>query len=401
LEDNDLVLNRRAVSRHHARVERRGEGFVIQDLQSGNGTRVGGKRIDKHLLEDGDAIQIGDARLVYKAVFSCDDLTVVDQALMPARRPVVIVPGLGGSKLWRGSQLVWPNVRYLLSHIEELAMSNALEPRGLLDEVVIIPNFIKLQQYGALSDYLVEDLGYERGRDLLEFAYDSRQDVRITARKLAAALAAWKVAAPITIVAHSLGCLVSRYFVERLGGAKKVARMILMGGPHHGAPETLVTMMQGVNLTPLGLLDRKFREAMATWPSTYQLLPAYPCVKNPAGTDLDVLTNPSWLPEHSRGLLAAAREFRSELATRSRVPTVCIFGYGLKTATKVRLECNPAGLCQSVSSLSEPAGDGTVPERSACMEGTEIHPVHQHHGVMFVDNDVKKRLKLELTRELA
>jgi hypothetical protein len=32
------------------------------------------------------------------------------------------------------------------------------------------------------------------------------------------------------------------------------------------------------------------------------------------------------------------------------------------------------------------------------MEGTEIHPVRQHHGVMFVDSDVQKRLKLELTR---
>lgn len=401
--DNDLALNRQLVSRHHARVERRGDSFIIQDLQSGNGTWVGGARIDKHVLADGDAIRIGDARMIYKAVFSGDDLTVVDQAaadqaFKPARRPVVIVPGLGGSKLWRGSQLVWPNVRYLLSHIEELAMSTPLEPRGLLDEVVIIPNFIKLQQYGGLSDYLVEDLGYERGRDLFEFAYDSRQDVRVTARKLGAALEAWNVAAPITILAHSLGCLVSRYYVERLGGKKRVGRLVLMGGPHHGAPETLVTMMQGVNLTPLGLLDRKFRDAMATWPSTYQILPAYPCVTAPAGTGLDVLTNPSWLPEHSRGLLAAAREFRTELGTRSTVPTICIFGYGLKTTTKVRLECNAAGLCQSVSSLSEPLGDGTVPERSACMEGTEIHPVRQHHGVMFVDNDVKKRLKLELMR---
>jgi hypothetical protein len=33
------------------------------------------------------------------------------------------------------------------------------------------------------------------------------------------------------------------------------------------------------------------------------------------------------------------------------------------------------------------------------MERTEIHPVRQHHGVMFVDSDVKKRLKLELMRD--
>ena len=400
LPDNDLALDRPGVSRRHARLERRGDKFIIQDLGSGNGTWVGGARIDKHILEDGDSIRIGDARLIYKAVFSGDDLSVVDEPLKPARRPVVVVPGFGGSKLWRGSELVWPNVRHLLSHVEELAMSNPLEARGVLDEVVIIPNFIKLQQYSGLIDYLVDELGYEPGRDLLEFAYDFRQDVRVTARQLAAVLDAWDVAEPVTIIAHSLGCLVSRYYVERLGGGKRVGRLVLMGGPHSGTPQTFGAMAQGLALLPLGLLDRRLREALATCPSVYQTLPTYPCVVTPAGTYLDVLGDGSWLPEQKRGLLAAAREFRTELGVRSSVPTVCIFGYGLNTTTKIRLECDAAGLCRRVSSLSDLAGDGTIPESSACMEGTEIHPVRQHHGVMFVDNDVKKRLKLELTREV-
>jgi len=399
LQDNDIVINRQSISRHHARVERRGDGFMIQDLNSGNGTWVGGVRIDRHRLADGDAIRIGNAQLVYKAVFSCDDLTVADEAIKPGRRPVVVIPGLGGSKLWRGSDLVWPNIRHLLSHVDELALANPLEARGVLDEVVIIPNLIKLQQYSLLTDFLVEELGYESGRDLLEFSYDFRQDVRLSARKLAAVLEGWKVAPPITIIAHSLGCLLSRYYVERLGGRKKVGRLVLMGGPHSGAPHAFAAMVEGVNLFPLGVLDRKLRDVLATWPSTYQLLPDYPCVATSAGTPLDILGNGSWLPEPRRKLLAVTRELRTELGTRSSVPTVCIFGYGLKTITKVRFECDANGLCRSISSLSEPAGDGTVPESSACMEGTEIHPVRQYHGVMFVDSDVKKRLKLELMRD--
>jgi pSer/pThr/pTyr-binding forkhead associated (FHA) protein len=399
LPDNDLVIDRQSVSRHHARVERRGDSFMIQDLNSGNGTWVGGARIDRHLLADGDAIRIGNAQLIYKAVFSCDDLTVADEAIKPGRRPVVVIPGMGGSKLWRGSELIWPNVRHLLSHVDELALANQLEARGVLDEVVIIPNFIKLQQYSLLTDFLVEELGYESGRDLLEFSYDFRQDVRVSARKLAAVLEGWKVTPPITIIAHSLGCLLSRYYVERLGGKKKVGRLVLMGGPHSGAPHTFAAMVEGVNLFPLGVLDRWLREVLATWPSTYHLLPVYPCVATAAGTPFDTLGNGSWLPEPRRKLLAVTREFRTELGTRSSVPTVCIFGYGLKTVTKVRLECDANGLCRSISSLSEPAGDGSVPELSACMERTEIHPVRQHHGVMFVDSDVKKRLKLELMRD--
>jgi hypothetical protein len=47
---------------------------------------------------------------------------------------------------------------------------------------------------------------------------------------------------------------------------------------------------------------------------------------------------------------------------------------------------------------NELAGDSTIPEHSAVLPGSEIHPVQQYHGSLFVDNDVKMRLKLELTR---
>jgi hypothetical protein len=46
----------------------------------------------------------------------------------------------------------------------------------------------------------------------------------------------------------------------------------------------------------------------------------------------------------------------------------------------------------------EDGGDSTVPESSATLEGTEIHPIRQYHGTLHVDNDVRKRLKIELTR---
>jgi hypothetical protein len=41
-------------------------------------------------------------------------------------------------------------------------------------------------------------------------------------------------------------------------------------------------------------------------------------------------------------------------------------------------------------------GDGSVPENSAVLQGADFHPVHQLHGALFVDNDVKMRLRLEL-----
>ena len=41
-------------------------------------------------------------------------------------------------------------------------------------------------------------------------------------------------------------------------------------------------------------------------------------------------------------------------------------------------------------------GDGTIPTCSAVLEGAEIHPVHQNHGALYVDEDVRVRLRYEL-----
>lgn len=52
-----------SISREHAVVIFEGEGYMVEDLQSTNGTRVNGKRIRSAQLSDGDEIQIGQTRL--------------------------------------------------------------------------------------------------------------------------------------------------------------------------------------------------------------------------------------------------------------------------------------------------------------------------------------------------
>ncbi len=58
-EDCDVVLVERQVSRHHARIRRRGSQYILEDLGSKNGTHVNGREIIKpYVLQDGDEIQI-------------------------------------------------------------------------------------------------------------------------------------------------------------------------------------------------------------------------------------------------------------------------------------------------------------------------------------------------------
>ena len=401
---NDLVLDQDNVSRRHARIERTGDTFRIRDLGSTNGTWLRSRKIEDHTFQEGETVQIGNTSLVFKGAFGPDDLTLIDEPQRgerSPRQPVIFVPGMMGSELWRGSERLWPNARVMFTQPEIFRYRDGepMEARGIVGEVVIVPNLVKQQRYGRLGDYLEEALTYERGRDLLEFAYDWRQDLRISAQRLAEEIELKAFKQPITVVAHSLGCMVSRYYIECLGGKAKVGRLILLGGPHAGYPRAISHLLSGPDLLPFGLLGEQMRQVIATFPSLYQILPASDYVSDQKGEAIDVLSEASWLAEEQRPLLADARAFRHELGSLSSVPTISIFGYGLKTITDIKVARNRAGKWQKAEYGQQDVGDTDIPESSAVLPGSEIHPVQQHHGSLYVDSDVKMRLKLELTRQ--
>lgn len=62
---NDLVLDNRFISRHHALLVGRADGIYVVDLRSTNGTYVNGENVQRHALQDGDVLQIGHFRLRY------------------------------------------------------------------------------------------------------------------------------------------------------------------------------------------------------------------------------------------------------------------------------------------------------------------------------------------------
>jgi pSer/pThr/pTyr-binding forkhead associated (FHA) protein len=57
--DNDISIDNLAVSGHHARIFKAGDWFLIEDLDSLNGTFVNGKMIQESPLKNGDEVLIG------------------------------------------------------------------------------------------------------------------------------------------------------------------------------------------------------------------------------------------------------------------------------------------------------------------------------------------------------
>lgn len=63
-EDCDVVLADDSVSRHQARVLPTAEGFLLEDLDSSNGTWVGHTRIQRCALSLGEPFRVGNTWLV-------------------------------------------------------------------------------------------------------------------------------------------------------------------------------------------------------------------------------------------------------------------------------------------------------------------------------------------------
>ncbi len=71
--DNDISLNDKAVSGHHAVIITILQDSFLEDLDSTNGTQVNGKPIAKHPLSHGDVVSIGRNTLRYEGESGAED----------------------------------------------------------------------------------------------------------------------------------------------------------------------------------------------------------------------------------------------------------------------------------------------------------------------------------------
>ncbi|OQX91886.1 MAG: hypothetical protein B6D58_05735 [candidate division Zixibacteria bacterium 4484_95] len=63
--NNDVVLDNRGVSRHHATIEFNEDQALIIDNESLNGTFVNSRKVSEEILKDNDVITIGKFNLIY------------------------------------------------------------------------------------------------------------------------------------------------------------------------------------------------------------------------------------------------------------------------------------------------------------------------------------------------
>ena len=78
--ENTLVLDDKAVSRHHAKIVEENEGYTLFDLQSSTGTFLNGEQLQEQaLLKSGDKIFLADTEIVFYKDISEIDLSTKDR----------------------------------------------------------------------------------------------------------------------------------------------------------------------------------------------------------------------------------------------------------------------------------------------------------------------------------
>jgi pimeloyl-ACP methyl ester carboxylesterase len=315
------------------------------------------------------------------------------------REDVVLLPGIMGSLLAsiRGvTTLTWINP---LLFLEGNARYLRLGPDGNDEcgDVETMP--ISLEKL----TYLKIGLALNRQSYLHEFPYDWRRPIEYNADCLHASLERWAGGDPtrkFTLVAHSMGGLVSRAYMARHPEAaeQRIKALIMHGTPNFGATNAIDTLVNGNSM--MATADRlndqnNMRQLVYCLPGVYQLLPA-PQQFFPAALDypvsFDLYNAAAWdLPVIQQKYLDMAHALHQALAASDpQVPMTVIAGCNISTLVSTGLEAAAAGpnLLPVQVEKGDHSGDGTVPLWSSQLPGARLYYIQEVHAKLPANGQV-------------
>jgi pSer/pThr/pTyr-binding forkhead associated (FHA) protein len=84
-DDNDIVIDHRSVSKHHATLTREGDQWSVKDQESANGLKINGEDYTHTTLRKGDVLELGHVKLRFVA--AGEDYTYIPSADDPTGSP--------------------------------------------------------------------------------------------------------------------------------------------------------------------------------------------------------------------------------------------------------------------------------------------------------------------------
>ena len=222
----------------------------------------------------------------------------------PPREPVIIVPGIMGTRLNRVSdgEEVWPNISEAISSsndsfLDDLKLDSRgqefIDKRNFSNSVVEVATGtaripildIDVHINRVVYDNLVSNftnVGYLGGVSLFLAPFDWRLSAQAAVNQLSQVIMQAVQSSPtgkVNIIAHSMGGLLVKQYLASIPGIPPINKVILLGSPQIGSPKAFKILNHGDNLDftwgPLEFLNpSKAKEISQNMPSVYELLPS-------------------------------------------------------------------------------------------------------------------------------
>jgi pimeloyl-ACP methyl ester carboxylesterase len=325
----------------------------------------------------------------------------------PMRDVIVLLPGITGSVLQKDGVDAWvishqaictalTNMSSTLAALEvnvpdpkpnELAgliqnNPHALDDLGdgvratrLMPNVHMIPGLWKIDGYSTTKQLILDhfkltegsiesDLDDSSPANFFEFPYDWRRDNRIAAYRLkhilGQKLQAWRdhsgaTDAKLILIAHSMGGLVSRYYLEALEGWHDCKLLVTFGTPYRGSLDAVNYIVNGYKK-----LFVDFTKIVRSCPGVYQLLPDYQVINAVNGLTatqhrVDEITLPNLDRSRASDALgfhaeinAAVKQHLNDPAYRDGLHIEAIVGTHQPTSQSATLENNKLTMTQTI-----------------------------------------------------
>ncbi|MFJ3880072.1 hypothetical protein ACIPW5_21790 [Streptomyces sp. NPDC090077] len=338
---------------------------------------------------------------------------------IPMPDVVVLLPGITGSVLTRNGKDVWaPSATAVLGALASLGRNlGELELRDgrddwrlddigdgvvasrLVPDLHTLPGLWKIDGYTATERFLLDRFELAPGQNYFPFPYDWRRDNRAAARRLAERSGTWLAdwrrksgnsAAQLVLVAHSMGGLVARYYVEVLGGWRDTRAVVTFGTPYYGSLNAVEFLCNGFQKR-IGPFEYDLTRLLRSFTGLHQLVPVYRCVYGPDGTAVTPAKAglPGWQPQWSSRLTEFHEEMERATADNREDPAWethqvvyhPVVGMDQPTRQSARIVGDKVETLM-VRGDHDESGDGTVPKLSAALSGTEEARtfVPQKHG---------------------
>jgi hypothetical protein len=211
---------------------------------------------------------------------------------------IILIPGIIGSVLKYRDTRVWPLTDWAVcwrvlsdpnwSEMMRLGSGydDEVKPDGLVSSGSIFPVLGRTEGYGLTASNIKKNFDVIEGSlvspgNFHQFAYDWRksnaQSAELLSHYVGAALSSWQAHsgakdAKVILLAHSMGGLVARQFLEVIGGWHNCRALITFGTPFRGSVKAIKSLHSGqiggvVDLSPI----------IQSLESIYEILPSMPC----------------------------------------------------------------------------------------------------------------------------